>query len=307
MAMDDLYKALQLFQNGVQQYAITGAVNDANAQMMQLNQAAIDEGQKRQQLQQLANQTALRLTGVGATGTQIQSAFTAINPQNFGSVEQMQLEGELSGNQQLRGVASDILGQREANKQKQMLFENKMQMALLDKKFQQDLFLKQLEVGKKNADLKPADVSFQTNISMANKLLDNLEGAVNEAGTWEAGNVPLISNKKAAAVLDAAPYQLAITYAKIVDPESVAREGEVSAAQKYMLDLGMFSSKEKVLEGLRNMRSTINEYQKTRGNVKSGSAAAPAASGGATKVRILPGGSTVRVQQQADGSWKEIP
>lgn len=35
--------------------------------------------------------------------------------------------------------------------------------------------------------------------------------------------------------MDSLIYQMAVDYAKLVDPESVAREGEVAAAQKYML------------------------------------------------------------------------
>lgn len=276
MAMDDLFKALGMFQQGVQQYALTGAVNEATAQMQQLNQAQIDEGQRRQQLQQLANGLALRLTGVGASGQQIQSAFNAINPPNFGSVEQMQLEGELADNQYMKDNAGKILGAREQARQKQMATEFGFNAALQDKKFQQELFLKQMELTQKaakaNTELKPEDIAFNTNVEMGIKLADQLEEAVNRSGTWEAGNIPLISNKKDAAIIDAAPYQLAITYAKIVDPASVAREGEVAAAQKYMLNLGMFANKEKALEGIQNMKNTILEYQKTRSSVKVGGA-----------------------------------
>lgn len=38
-----------------------------------------------------------------------------------------------------------------------------------------------------------------------------------------------------AAQMDSLIYQMAVDYAKLVDPESVAREGEVASAQKYML------------------------------------------------------------------------
>ena len=317
MAMDDLFKALGMFQQGVQQYAITGAVNDATAQMQQLNQAQIDEGQKRQQLQQLANGVALRLTGVGANGQQIQSAFNAINPQNFGSVEQMQLEGELAGNQYMKETAGKILGAREQAKQKQMATEFGFNAALQDKKFQQELFLKQMELAQKaaktNADLKPEDIAFNTNVEMGIKLADQLEEAVNRSGTWEAGNIPLISNKKDAAIIDAAPYQLAITYAKIVDPASVAREGEVAAAQKYMLNLGMFANKTKAIEGIQNMKNTILEYQKTRSSVKAGGGGTQqqmqrsAADTGNIQVRQLPDGTRVKVRQIGPGQYEEVP
>ena len=145
--MDDLFKALQMFQSGVQQFAITGAVNDANAQMQQLNQAQIDEGMKRQQLQQLGNSLALRLTGAGANAAQVQQASGAIMPQNFGSVEQMQLEGELANNDYMKQTAGNILGEREAGKAKLLKanqdFERQQQQAL----FQHQLKLAGMKEG----------------------------------------------------------------------------------------------------------------------------------------------------------------
>lgn len=39
------------------------------------------------------------------------------------------------------------------------------------------------------------------------------------------------------AEMDSAIYQMAVDFAKLVDPDSVAREGEVAAAQKYMLPI----------------------------------------------------------------------
>jgi hypothetical protein len=40
--------------------------------------------------------------------------------------------------------------------------------------------------------------------------------------------------------MDSKIYQMAVDYAKLVDPDSVAREGEVAAAQKYMLPFRQF-------------------------------------------------------------------
>jgi len=149
--MQDLYQALQMFQQGVQQAAVSTAVNDATRQMQELNQANIDEGQKRQALQQLSNQTALRLTGAGANGTQIQSAFNAIAPQNFGSAEQMQLEGQLSGNKQLMDVSSGIIGERESKVTRAEDRAFNRQVSLQDRQFQQQAMLEALRSGAKVA------------------------------------------------------------------------------------------------------------------------------------------------------------
>lgn len=118
--MQDLLAALQMFKQGVQEAATASAINDAHAQVQQIRTGIQDEAQQRQAFQNLSNDVALRLTGVGANGQQIQSAFQAIAPQNFGSAEQLQLEGMLSGNKQYQQQAESIIGQRD-KKQKDLL------------------------------------------------------------------------------------------------------------------------------------------------------------------------------------------
>jgi hypothetical protein len=55
-----------------------------------------------------------------------------------------------------------------------------------------------------------------------------LKDLIQEHGTFELTG-------DAGAKMDSVIYQMAVDYAKLVDPDSVAREGEVAAAQKYML------------------------------------------------------------------------
>lgn len=106
------------------------------------------------------------------------------------------------------------------------------------------------------------DVEFSTNVKVANNLLNDLDKTIDKAGTWESRfNDPESSGK-----LSAIPYQLAVTYAKIVDPTSVAREGEVQAAQKYLIPLGAFASSAVAKSQIKHMRSTIQQYQKARGS-----------------------------------------
>jgi len=118
--MQDLLAALQMFKQGVQEAATASAINDAHAQVQQIRTGIQDEAQQRQAFQNLSNDVALRLTGVGANGQQIQSAFQAIAPQNFGSAEQLQLEGQLSGNKFYQQQASDIIGQRNQARKDEM-------------------------------------------------------------------------------------------------------------------------------------------------------------------------------------------
>ena len=137
-----------------------------------------------------------------------------------------------------------------------------------------------------NDSTKPleADVAFQSNVDVATTSLDQLENFVKKYGTWESG---WAGNPEAAAGLESLPYKIAIQTAKIVDPGSVAREGEVAAAQKYIIPLGMFANKETALAAINQHRKTIKDYgsarEKASGAIKKPGmtpGAAPAANSG---------------------------
>jgi hypothetical protein len=286
----------------VQQAATTAAVNDASQAMQQIRSQVTDEAQQRQGLQQLGDQLALRMIGTGANASQIEQAFKAVTPQQFGSVEQMQLEGALSGNKQYQNVSKDILKQKQQQGQQQMLFQHKLAVDLEAEKGKWDILKAQMASGLKPHEVKPEEVTFQTNIKMADQFINKLKSSINRSGTWESR----FGNPEDAAVLEGAPYQLAITYAKIVDPASVAREGEVAAAQKYLVDLGMTSDKDKVLAQLDNMSKTVKEYQKQRagssGIVTPGKQAAPQQSApGAWQTKKDAKGNIIKFRQLADG------
>lgn len=263
MSNAELFQALQMFQQGVSQAATTAAVNDAAQAMQDIHSQITDQAQQRQALDQLSRQTALRLTGTGASGTQIQSAFQAVAPQQYGSIDQLQIDAALSGNNQQGQVAQSLIADKRQQAMKMLQMEYGFKQAMEDKKFNRDLLLEQMKLSKTNKELKPEEIAFQTNINVADKMINELEDTIKTHGTFELG-FGTESGKRASAKLDALPYQLAITYAKIVDPNSVAREGEVAAAQKYMLNLGLLSNSDKALEGLQNMRSTIQDYANAR-------------------------------------------
>jgi hypothetical protein len=126
--------------------------------------------------------------------------------------------------------------------------------------------------------LTEAEVAFETNVEQALAGVTDLRNVVKEYGTWESA---WAGNPQAAAKLAQLPYQLAIQYAKIVDPSSVAREGEVAAAQKYLLQLGAFKNKDTTLAALDNMETTINGYKTSREKVRGGSGGKPVGSAGA--------------------------
>lgn len=148
--MQDLFSALQMFSTGMQQAATTKAVDEASIQMQGINKQVQDEAQKRVQLQDLGNQLALRLTGTGANAAQVEQAFKAVSPTNFGSVEQLQLEGNLTGNKQQQATASQMISERTKREQQKMVLENELKAKLEDKKLMTELAIAQLKAKGQN-------------------------------------------------------------------------------------------------------------------------------------------------------------
>jgi len=84
-----------------------------------------------------------------------------------------------------------------------------------------------------NQPLTEADKAFMSNVSEYRTSLAELNNAIDNYGTSE------FLDPKGSVLLNSIPYKVAIMYAKIVDPGSVAREGEVAAAKKYLIPLGV--------------------------------------------------------------------
>lgn len=109
-----------------------------------------------------------------------------------------------------------------------------------------------------------AEVAFNTNVKVALDGLDELDKVVKDEGNWASG----LANPTNAAKLQAKTYQLAIQYAKIVDPSSVAREGEVAAAQKYMIPMGLTTRNSVTRASIKNMKDTIYSYANARADAE---------------------------------------
>lgn len=98
-SMQELLQAFQMFNNGVKSFAISAATLDATKQVQQLNQQNLDEQEKLQAMNQLSQQLALRLTGVGADASQIESATNRIAP-SLGAQYQAQVNKDLQESSQ---------------------------------------------------------------------------------------------------------------------------------------------------------------------------------------------------------------
>ncbi len=118
-----------------------------------------------------------------------------------------------------------------------------------------------------------AEVAFDTNITEGLAKIREYRDTVKNFGNWESR----FGNSKAKAALEQIPYQLAIMHAKIADPSSVAREGEVAAAQKYMLPSGFWTGNDNTLAALDGLENTFNGYSEARKKARGVSAPAPAA------------------------------
>jgi hypothetical protein len=106
--------------------------------------------------------------------------------------------------------------------------------------------------------LEISEKTFMANAQEYLEQLKELEDTVNKYGNFEVASPGATKGAiEASAKLDQLPYKMAITYAKIVDPQSVAREGEVAAAQKYVIPMGLLTGNDKTLAAIKNQREEI--------------------------------------------------
>lgn len=109
-----------------------------------------------------------------------------------------------------------------------------------------------------------ADITFEQNAASAMRFTNQLADAIKKYGTFE------LASPEGSAKLGQLPYQMAIAYAKTVDPSSVAREGEVAAAQKYLIPMGMGTRNETALFAAESFKKDIEDrvkqYKKTTGS-----------------------------------------
>jgi hypothetical protein len=84
----------------------------------------------------------------------------------------------------------------------------------------------------KGKELTQADIAFESNLREAYRMADELEKTVQKYGNYET------VDPEGSATLLQIPYLFAVSLAKVLDPGSVAREGEVEAAKKFAIPMG---------------------------------------------------------------------
>jgi hypothetical protein len=103
--MEDLFKALQMFKQGVGELQLSRAIAGANEQVSQIKASELDEQKQRSALQDVSNQLVGRLSQLGTPATTIAQMAGAVGPKQFASPDQMFVEASLSNDQGLRKQA----------------------------------------------------------------------------------------------------------------------------------------------------------------------------------------------------------
>lgn len=206
----DLQSAIRGFNDQVQSYAVQSAVTNASQQVQQLQNAQLDEVEKRNQMQQLSGQLALQLTGLGANASQVQTAMAATAPKPLNDFGSMYAEGLMTGSETLKKNATDL---------KKFMNEDKFALAQL--KLQQDMMKMQAKATLQNDPRFSKVVEKQSNLysNWNNKLSDSEtklsmleQGLINNDNAIIQGAAPTVLAKAMGEVgalteADKAPYQ----------------------------------------------------------------------------------------------------
>lgn len=260
---DEMFKGLAILKQGVQEWATARAINDAQSQVEQMKGMEMNEMKRRAALGQIGNNLALELGKLGAPVHQVQSVVGAIKPEAIRNSQEAYTQGLTDYAKELQTFEnSAAIENREDNQ--------RFQTGLQDRKFNQALMLESMKnKGAANQKLSKAEIEFETNAEVALQEARKLKKTVLKTGNFESDNsFALFSDAEKSADLSNAAYKLAIAYAKIVDPESVAREGEVEAAKKYAIPMGIATDDKTTLRAIDNYIKEISQRQKIRKRLK---------------------------------------
>lgn len=113
--------------------------------------------------------------------------------------------------------------------------------------------------------LKEEDKSFYANAAGLLRNIKELKQLVGKVGNYESdASFSIFSDSKAAGKLNQLLYDSAVAYAKIVDPATAAREGEVEMSKKYAIPAGLSVSQDATMEALDHMEKMVGERARTR-------------------------------------------
>jgi hypothetical protein len=247
--MSDFLNNLKFTMDNLNSLAAQRAFEKANEMVDQVKSTESNEAKQRQQLNLIARNLVGQLGSMDVSPEKAGLMAQGIAPQTAKSVP----EAVLSSDPFLQKQGQDLLKQ-----------EQQREIAKQDAMFKRQAQLEILKAGLDghNKPLKDTDIAMESNVKAATRLSNQLKTLVNKYGNYETWT-PGIQ-----AELEQKQYFLAVATAKIVDPASVAREGEVEAAKKYMVPLGLSVRNQTTLESLNKYQNEIQsryrDYRKLK-------------------------------------------
>lgn len=177
MALDDTFKALQMFGNGMQQLAVSSGINAAQQQVQDINNSMQDEMQKRMQRQQAANQLALRLVGAGANGQQVAQASQALAGPQANSAAELFQQGLATGDKSMMAAAKQAQSFENDPKMQQIgaTGDNEANVANIKGQTERDVAMIKLGKEQKQSMMKSAN-QFNVATKDLRGQLDTLDG-----------------------------------------------------------------------------------------------------------------------------------
>lgn len=244
--LQDLMASFQLLSQSVDKLSTQRSINQAIEQVNQIKDSEMEVNEQRAQIRRVANGLALQLVSLGTPASTIEQTMAAMMPQ-----EQKISEDEL-------------LRLKFAQDERMLAMKGKQDERLQMIKGSQAERIASMRASQQKQVVSQGDKDFAVNARVALEEASKLRTVVKNFGNMET----ILGDQKAKAKLESTAYQLAINYAKIFDPASVAREGEVAAAQKYMIPMGLFTTNKQTLEAIKLYEDRIKEYVKGRSAVK---------------------------------------
>jgi hypothetical protein len=263
----DILQATQMFSEGLKSYQVNSAFRDAADKFKQLDAQEEDIFKKRAAQEQMAKDLSSSLLGMGASPQQVTQGFQTYMPQamtgskDFLSAAANTPEGKDREALNMRGL--------ELQKQEQKMTPYQSEQIKLG---WGGLIGQQQDTANQQKALSAKDAMATDEATYRFKALKEkaaqLDEMVGKTGTFEAFGPEADRMKNLL-------YNMAVDHAKLVDPESVAREGEVNAAQKYILPinswggLGMTNATARTL--IKDyMKDVDNRYRELKTSTKSG-------------------------------------
>lgn len=152
-----------------------------------------------------------------------------------------------------------------------------MNEVIMQNKGAMDRMRTEMELKRKEAGMGPAkppsesDLAYNSNSAIFQHDLKLLGDTVKKFGTYEA---PYIGDQNARSILGQKPQQLAIEFAKLVDPATAAREGEVQNMIDNIMNIGATTSVDQATASITALQDFAQKHSFARELAKQGYTAA---------------------------------